>query len=191
MLWEGVDGMRNWVQKRLILLSVLLVLILLLAACARDDAAAGASDGGTESAAGLYSIVSDDGTPLPYLDRLMAFTFAGMLVNVLYLWNKRKKLLREPVRADFWPLAANAVVLIVLHGFLWRMSMSHGFYYDTSPDGTLLGEIGKWTGWFITPLLFILVLVLCIDCAGHAKKAATQDEAAKQAGERNIDGEIS
>lgn len=113
-----------------------------------------------EKTSGLFPVTSANNYPIQFSDNLHAFTFILMLANLLFICFRRKEILEKKLTSVLVFLTASATILFAFHWVIAGFGFAFAIHYDASPDTGVIAEIGKWTFLTVTPVLYVILLIL-------------------------------
>lgn len=138
---------------------------------------------------GLLAVASQEDTmpnyPIQFHDKLMAFSFLGMLLNAVYLAYCCLRRKRGKTGPAVLPTALNATVLILLHFLIAGLGASFALQYNASPDNSILGVIGRATWLTGTPVLYAGLLLACAVIGIKNKSAQENPDQQKSLPDQN------
>ena len=114
--------------------------------------------------------VTDGNVPIQFSSSFHAFSFFIMAVIFLYLLLERKKLMRNCTEAESLFLIIFMTVLIWLHIREAVFGFKFSLQAEAIPSSNILAQIGAKTWLIITPLLYLVNLVLCIRLGWFIRK---------------------
>lgn len=113
-----------------------------------------------EKTSGLFPVTSADNYPIQFSDNLHCFTFVLMLIDVLFIWFKRTEILEKKLKSIVTFIVVTATILFAFHCVIAGFGFAFVIHYNASPDTGTIAEIGKHTFLTVTPILYVILLIL-------------------------------
>lgn len=108
----------------------------------------------------LFAITSKSNYPIQFDSNLHTFTFLITGINLLYLFLKRKDLIKRKDSSFVAMLIMNSSLLFALHCAIAAFGFSFAMRYEAEPDLKLWACVGRYTWLTITPVLYFIILLL-------------------------------
>ena len=113
-----------------------------------------------EKTSGLFPVTTADNYPIQFSDNLHFFTFVLMLIDVLFICFRRIEILEKKLTSIVAFIVVTATILFAFHCVIAGFGFAFAIHYNASPDIGIIAEIGKHTFLTVTPILYVILLIL-------------------------------